>query len=235
MKPPLLAIVAVAIITLSSHCAIAQSEFLRFRQTGVGGQVSIFRGEDTDHAYGVTASISYHGLMDLAGTVNRSWLRDGPSAGYDAQEYRIGAAFHPRKSKSSTGLQPRLAVGFSWLKLRGLSFPYSEPDDLQRAPFVEGGLYGAPEPGRRPAVVPSFVIGLNFPDPGESHTYYSAQLALLCPIRSGVFFTRLFVNADRDETLLGFSLGMIASLGRGWGQPDDSETKDDDFDDKGDF
>lgn len=230
------AILALLSLALFPQSSVAQSEFLRYRQTGLGIEGAYAMGEDTDHDYGASATVSLQGSMDLGGSVDWAWLKDGLSSGYDSRGYVAEIAIHPRKSNSSSGIQPRIAGGYTWVKLRGLSyFPGFRPDDSRKAAFGEIGLYFAPEQGRKPAIVPQFKVGRLFASTGESVTYYSAQLALLYPIRSGGLFVRTSITADRDETLIGFSLGMIASLGRGWGQADEPDDEDEKLNGNGGF
>ena len=232
----LFAILALSSIALFPHSSVAQSEFLRYRQTGLGVEGSCAMGGETDHGYGASATISIQGVLDFEGSVDWTWSKNGPSSGYDSRGYQTAVAIHPRKSRSSSGIQPRLAGGYTWIKLRGLSyFPGFRPDDSRTAAFGEIGLYLAPEPGRKPAIVPLLGVGRVFAHFGESITYYSAQLALLYPIRSGIVSVRTSVTANRDETLIGFSLGMIASLGRGWGRADEPDDGDDKLNGKGGF
>lgn len=204
-------------VLIPSHKCQAQSEFLWYRNTGIGVEVGYATGDDTERAYETAATVSFEGALDLTGALSWAWLENGQSSGYDVKAYSLGVAAHPWKPSRDAGVQARLGVGYSSLKIQGSrTYTGYSPDDSRTAFAAEGSVYLAPRRLDLVSLVPMVTIGRAFVNSGDSDTYYSAQMALRVRKGSGVAFLRVSVMADGGETLLMASIGAIGSLGHGW-------------------
>lgn len=213
-----------AILVLSFGLAIspyikshAQSEFLRYKETGLGAALAYSRGDATERAYEASATVAFDGALDLTGAVSWSWMDDGPSPGFDARAYGIAIAYHPRKSNHDTGVQAKLRFGYASIGLRHGNFSSGyESDDSRTAAFAEGGLYLAADHTTPFALVPMVTVGRAFLNVGEASTYYSAQIAGVYRKKDAAAYLRLGMTADSDETLVAIAIGLLGSVGHSW-------------------
>jgi hypothetical protein len=208
---------SVVVSLFSSHSLQAQSELLWYRDTGLGVEFGYATGDQTERAYETAATVSFEGSLDLTGALSWAWVENGPSTGYDAKAYSLGVAFHPWKPSRDSGVQAKLGVGYSSIKMRGArTYAGYFPDDSRTAFAIEGSIYLAPGRAETVSLVPMVTIGRAFVNSGDNDTYYSAQTAVRVRRGSGLLFLRAALTADGNETLLAASLGAIGSLGHGW-------------------
>lgn len=210
-------ILAELILLGSPQFCIAQSEFLRYRQSSLGLEVAYAIGDETEKAHAIAVTVSLQGTLDVSGSIGLAWLESGLSEGYDAKTYSLAAMLHPWKTKRDAVFQARFGLEYSSVKSRGLPQFIGYADDDSRTTLgAEGSIYVVPAGRDILSLSPMVTVGHAFMSSGEEVTYYAVQMSAVARRRNGLAFVRVGVAAERKETLLVASIGALGSVGHKW-------------------